>query len=112
MDDFEQNASERRERLKQMILLGKERGWLTCAEIGDHLPDDVQQSEQVDGIVGMINDMGIEVRGEFVSKSNARAPKKNAIIDGIVKIVEEKEVEVAQETAKILPFIRPNKPTV
>jgi RNA polymerase primary sigma factor len=44
--------------------LGKERGYLTYAEINDHLPDDVQNSEQIDGIIGMINDMGIQVYEE------------------------------------------------
>ncbi len=56
-----QDAEERRSRLKTLIVLGKERGYLTYAEINDHLPDDVQNSEQIDGIIGMINDMGIQV---------------------------------------------------
>ena len=50
-----------RARLKMLIVLGKERGYLTYAEINDHLPDDVQDSEQIDSIIGMINDMGIKV---------------------------------------------------
>ncbi|MDD2833068.1 MAG: RNA polymerase sigma factor RpoD [Methylotenera sp.] len=60
----EVNAEERRVRLKSLIILGKERGYLTYAEINDHLPDDVQGSEQIDGIIGMINDMGIQVYEE------------------------------------------------
>jgi len=60
----EANAEERRTRLKTLIILGKERGYLTYAEINDHLPDDVQGSEQIDGIIGMINDMGIQVYEE------------------------------------------------
>lgn len=55
------DAEERRTRLKSLIVLGKERGYLTYAEINDHLPDDVQNSDQIDGIIGMINDMGIQV---------------------------------------------------
>ena len=58
------DAEERRSRLKTLIVLGKERGYLTYAEINDHLPDDVQNSEQIDGIIGMINDMGIQVYEE------------------------------------------------
>ena len=53
-----------RARLKMLIVLGKERGYLTYAEINDHLPDDVQDSEQIDSIIGMINDMGIQVYEE------------------------------------------------
>ncbi|HEY0841456.1 RNA polymerase sigma factor RpoD [Methylotenera sp.] len=60
----EVSAEERRIRLKSLIILGKERGYLTYAEINDHLPDDVQGSEQIDGIIGMINDMGIQVYEE------------------------------------------------
>src|SRR6478609_6668941 len=60
----EASAEERRTRLKTLIILGKERGYLTYAEINDHLPDDVQDSEQIDGIIGMINDMGIQVYEE------------------------------------------------
>ncbi len=58
------DAEARRSRLKSLIILGKERGYLTYAEINDHLPDDVQNSEQIDGIIGMINDMGIQVYEE------------------------------------------------
>jgi RNA polymerase primary sigma factor len=59
------NANEdRRTRLKSLILLGKERGYLTYAEINDHLPDDLQDAEQIEGIISMINDMGIQVYDE------------------------------------------------
>ncbi len=69
MKDFYGNANdanpkdveERRTRLKSLIVLGKERGYLTFAEINDHLPDEIQESEQIEGIVSMINDMGIMV---------------------------------------------------
>ena len=56
-----QDVEERRTRLKSLIVLGKERGYLTYAEINDHLPDEIQESEQIEGIVSMINDMGIMV---------------------------------------------------
>ena len=53
----------RRTRLKALIALGKERGYLTYAEINDHLPD-MLEAEQIEGIVSMINDMGITVCDE------------------------------------------------
>ncbi len=59
-----QDAEARRSRLKTLIILGKERGYLTYAEINDHLPDDVQETETIDNIIGMINDMGIQVYEE------------------------------------------------
>jgi len=58
------DAEARRTRLKSLIVLGKERGYLTYAEINDHLPDDVQDTEQIDSIIGMINDMCIQVYEE------------------------------------------------
>ena len=54
----------RRTRLKNLIVLGKERGYLTYAEINDHLPDDMLDAEQIEGVIGMINDMGIQVYDE------------------------------------------------
>ena len=54
----------RRMRLKNLIVLGKERGYLTYAEINDHLPDDMLDAEQIEGIISMIGDMGISVCDE------------------------------------------------
>ena len=54
----------RKRRLKNLIVLGKERGFLTFAEINDHLPDDVLDAEQIEGIISMIGDMGIQVYDE------------------------------------------------
>ena len=56
-----ENSEERRTRLKNLILLGKERGYLTYAEVNDHLPDDMLDAEQLEGVISMINDMGIQV---------------------------------------------------
>ena len=55
-----QDVEARRTRLKALIVLGKERGYLTYAEINDHLPD-MLEVEQIEGVVSMINDMGISV---------------------------------------------------
>jgi RNA polymerase primary sigma factor len=58
------DAEARRMRLKTLIVLGKERGYLTYAEINDHLPDDMLDAEQIENIISMINDMGIQVYDE------------------------------------------------
>ena len=47
--------------LKRLILKGKEKGFLTYAEINDHLPDEMNDTDQIEVVVNMINDMGIEV---------------------------------------------------
>ena len=54
----------RKRRLKTLIVLGKERGYLTYAEINDHLPDDILDAEQIEGVISMIGDMGILVYDE------------------------------------------------
>ncbi len=48
-------------RLKDLISRGREQGYLTYAEVNDHLPDDITDPEQIEDIIGMINDMGIAV---------------------------------------------------
>ena len=50
--------------MKLLILKGKEQGYLTYAEINDHLPDDIVETEMVEDIIQMINDMGIQVYDE------------------------------------------------
>ena len=47
--------------IKQLISKGLEQGYLTYAEVNDHLPDDLVDPEQLEDIIGMINGMGIEV---------------------------------------------------
>ncbi len=50
--------------LKLLIAKGKEQGFLTYAEVNDHLPDDIVDPEQIEDIINMINDMGISVHEE------------------------------------------------
>ncbi len=54
------NESQRSE-LKRLIARGKEQGYLTYREINDHLPEEVFDPEQMENVISMINDMGIEV---------------------------------------------------
>ena len=60
----QEQAEARRTQLKNLISLGKERGYLTYAEINDHLPDDLSDAEQIEGIISIINSMGIQVYDE------------------------------------------------
>jgi len=54
-------SEQQRSRLKELIARGKEQGYLTYAEVNDHLPQDISDPEQVEDIIRMINDMGISV---------------------------------------------------
>jgi RNA polymerase primary sigma factor len=53
--------SKHQSRLKQLIAKGKEQGYLTYSEVNDHLPEDISDPDQVEEIIQMINDMGIQV---------------------------------------------------
>ena len=55
------NQSQQQSQLKLLIAKGKEQGYLTYAEVNDHLPNDIVDPEQIEDIVAMINDMGIVV---------------------------------------------------
>ncbi|MDR1530045.1 MAG: RNA polymerase sigma factor RpoD [Burkholderiales bacterium] len=77
-------AEARRLRLKELIRLGKERGYLTYAEVNDHLPDEIVDPEQIDGIISMIGDMGIQVYDEapdaetlLMSEATPTAPSED-----------------------------------
>jgi RNA polymerase primary sigma factor len=85
-----QELEARRKRLKSLIVQGKERGFLTYAEINDHLPDDMQDAEQIEGIISMINDMGISVHDE--------APDVEAMLlsDATPAVTDEDVVEEAE----------------
>ena len=85
----------RKRRLKTLIVLGKERGFLTYAEINDHLPDDVLDAEQIEGVISMIGDMGIQVYDEapdadtlLMAETPAAAPTEDV----------EEEAEAAAST--------------
>ena len=55
------NQEQQQSEIKTLIIKGKEQGYLTYAEVNDHLPDDIVDPEQIEDIIGMINGMGIEV---------------------------------------------------
>jgi RNA polymerase primary sigma factor len=56
-----EELEERRAKLRALIKLGKDRGFLTYAEINDHLPDDLNEAEAIESIISTFNDMGVAV---------------------------------------------------
>ncbi|WP_198243699.1 RNA polymerase sigma factor RpoD [methane-oxidizing endosymbiont of Gigantopelta aegis] len=66
------NQDQQQSQLKQLIAKGKQQGYLTYTEVNDHLPGDIVDPEQIEEIIGMINDMGIQV--------HEVAPDEDAII--------------------------------
>ena len=58
------DQEQQRIQLKKLIIQGKEKGFLTYGEINDHLPEDIHDTDQIEAVVSMINDMGIQVYDE------------------------------------------------
>nr|WP_315467646.1 RNA polymerase sigma factor RpoD [uncultured Undibacterium sp.] len=84
----------RRQRLKTLIKMGKDRGYLTFAEINDHLPENVVDPEAIEGIISTFNDMGVAVYEQ--------APDAEALLlsDNVVTVTsDDDEVEAAAEAA-------------
>ena len=57
MDKIQKQGS----RIAELIDKGREQGYLTYADVNDHLPEDISDPDQVDEIIGMINDLGLQV---------------------------------------------------
>ncbi|KAK46557.1 RNA polymerase sigma factor RpoD [Caballeronia sp. LZ029] len=91
-----EELEERRSKLRALIKLGKERGFLTYGEINDHLPDNFTETEAIEGIISTFNDMGVAVYEQAPDAEtlllNDNAP--NASSDDEV----EEEAEVALST--------------
>ena len=85
------DAEVRRTRLKTLIVQGKERGYLTYAEINDHLPDEMLEAEQLETIVSMMHDMGIQVYDE--------APGSDALLmgDNSASVADDDAAEEAEQ---------------
>jgi RNA polymerase primary sigma factor len=88
-----EELEKRRQQLKNLINMGKERGYLTHAEINDHLPENIIDPEAIEGIIATFNDMGIAVY--------ERAPEAEMMLlsDAVVTATSEDEVEAAAATA-------------
>ena len=69
---------EQQSSIRDLIAKGKEQGFLTYAEVNDHLPDSIVDPEQIEDIVRMINDMGISVH-ETAPESDDQTLSDNAV---------------------------------
>ena len=98
-----------KKRLKNLIVLGKERGYLTYAEINDHLPDDMTDAEQIEGVVTMLADMGISVFDEAPDAEQllmAEAPAPVADEDAVEEAEEALSLTVDSEFGRTTDPVR------
>ncbi len=96
MDENTDNTTTAQQsQLKLLIARGKEQGYLTYAEVNDHLPNDIVDPEQIEDIVNMINDMGITVY--------EKVPDADAILLSDVPVTSDEEA--AEEAAAALATV-------
>ena len=87
------NQEQQQSQLKQLIAKGKTQGYLTYTEINDHLPGDIVDPEQIEDIIAMINDMGIQVH-EVV-------PDADSIISSDAAVTSDDDDAAAAEVAAL-----------
>jgi RNA polymerase primary sigma factor len=83
--------------LKDLITKGKEQGFLTYAQVNDHLPDDIVDPEQIEDIINMINDMGISV--------HEKAPDADSLILNDEAAASSDDDTAAEEAAAALAAV-------
>ena len=101
---------EQQNEIKQLITKGREQGYLTYAEVNDHLPDDIVDPEQIEDIIGMINDMGIEVHEvapdtELLSEAPV-ATDDEAATEEAVAALSALDAEVGRTTDPVRMYMR------
>ena len=84
------DTAQQQSRLKDLIAKGKDQGYLTYAEVNDHLPDDISDTHQIEDIIGMINDMGI-----MVYESAEAAPDTDELLNASDNTTDELAAEEA-----------------
>ncbi|MEW8507279.1 MAG: RNA polymerase sigma factor RpoD [Candidatus Thiodiazotropha sp.] len=89
------NQEQQQSQLKQLIAKGKEQGFLTYAEVNDHLPEGIVEPEQIEDIVRMINDMGITVH------ETAPDLEDNTLSDNVVSTDEDAAEAAAAALASV-----------
>ena len=89
----EEELERRRQKLKTLIKLGKERGFLTYSEINDHLPENIVDPEAIEGIIGTFADMGISIY--------EHAPDAETLLlsDNVANVASDDDAEAAAEAA-------------
>tara|TARA_R110001592_G_scaffold314873_1_gene590618 strand:- start:953 stop:2806 length:1854 start_codon:yes stop_codon:yes gene_type:complete len=98
--------------LKELIIKGKENGFLTFAEVNDHLPQDIVESEQIEDIIQMINDMGIRVVETapdaddlILSGTDNDEPDEDAV-EAAAQVLATVESEIGRTTDPVRMYMR------
>jgi len=106
-----EHNQEQQSEIKTLIIKGKEQGYLTYAEVNDHLPDDIVDPEQIEDIIGMINDMGIEVHEvapdtETLMPETPVAADDDTATEEAVAVLSAVDAEVGRTTDPVRMYMR------
>src|SRR5258708_38373382 len=106
-----ETANQQQSEIKSLIIKGKEQGYLTYAEVNDHLPDDIVDPEQLEDIIGMINDMGIEVHevapdGDSILPETPVATDDETATEEAVAVLSAVDAEVGRTTDPVRMYMR------
>ncbi|MCV9878787.1 RNA polymerase sigma factor RpoD [Brenneria izbisi] len=97
--------------LKLLVTRGKEQGYLTYAEVNDHLPEDIIDSDQIEDIIQMINDMGIQVMEEAPDADDLLLAENTADTDedaaeAAAQVLSSVESEIGRTTDPVRMYMR------
>ena len=95
--------------LKLLVQRGKEQGYLTYAEVNDHLPEDIVDSDQIEDIIQMINDMGIQVMEEAPDADDLMLAENTADEDAAeaaAQVLSSVESEIGRTTDPVRMYMR------
>ncbi|HUD43221.1 MAG TPA: RNA polymerase sigma factor RpoD [Dokdonella sp.] len=106
-----EHNQEQQSEIKTLIIKGKEQGYLTYAEVNDHLPDDIVDPEQIEDIIGMINDMGIEVHEiapdvELLRPDAPASADDETATEEAVAVLSAVDAEVGRTTDPVRMYMR------
>ena len=104
---MEQNSQSQ---LKHLIIRGKELGYLTYADLNDHLPEEIIDSDQIEDIIQMINDMGIQVLEEAPDSDDMllseNVPDEEAVEAATALVLSNVESEIGRTTDPVRMYMR------
>ncbi|WP_342220908.1 RNA polymerase sigma factor RpoD [Candidatus Fukatsuia endosymbiont of Tuberolachnus salignus] len=97
--------------LKLLVTRGKEQGYLIYAEVNDHLPEDIVDSEQIEDIIQMINDMGIQVLEEAPDADDLMLAENTTdtdddAVEAAAQVLSSVEAEIGRTTDPVRMYMR------
>ncbi|WP_395479983.1 RNA polymerase sigma factor RpoD [Candidatus Curculioniphilus buchneri] len=97
--------------LKLLVIRGKEQGYLTVSQVNDHLPEDITDSDQIEDIIQMINDMGIQVIDEAPNSddlflTDTTSDTDEDVSEAAAQVLSSVESEIGRTTDPVRMYMR------